>query len=132
MTTNAPFADLAAKARRVHDAVTLVRGRARSADGHVTIEVDAAGHITALTITDSALSANGAAALAAAVTDTHREACAEAAHEAQALRDELTSDPLVSKVIGELDAEATTVTRPPAEPAHEDEGYYRGGFLHRA
>ncbi|RVW02841.1 YbaB/EbfC family nucleoid-associated protein [Rhodococcus xishaensis] len=122
MTGSAPFDDLAAKARRVHEAVTLVRGRAQSAGGHVTAEVDAAGHITALTITDTAL-AEGAAALATIITDTHRAACAEAGKAAQAIRDELAADPRVAQVI------AGTGTNAPVTPPHhpgpeEDEGAY--------
>ncbi|WP_156112087.1 hypothetical protein [Prescottella defluvii] len=36
MTGTAPLDDLAVKARRVHEAVTLVRGRVQSVGGHVT------------------------------------------------------------------------------------------------
>lgn len=92
MTSRAPLDELAVKARRVHEAVTLVRGRAQSAGGHVAAEVDAAGRITALTIADTAL-ARGAVALAAIVADTHRAACAEAEKAAQDLRNELAADP---------------------------------------
>lgn len=98
MTGTAPLDELAAKARRVHEAVALVRGQARSAGGHVVVEVDAAGHISALTITDTALT-GGAATLAAIVTTTHRAACAEAERAAQSLRDELAADPRVARVI---------------------------------
>ncbi|BDE58644.1 hypothetical protein GS491_20130 [Rhodococcus hoagii] len=121
MTSNAPLDDLAAKARRAHEAVTLVRGRAQSAGGHVAAEVDAGGRITALTITDAAL-AQGAAALAALITDTHRAACAEAEQAAQALRDELAADPRVARVIADTSAHTPAAPRP--RPTHEDDDAY--------
>lgn len=121
MNGGAPLDELAAKARRIHEAVTLVRGRARSAGGHVVAEVDAAGHITALTITDNAL-IGGAAALAELVTTTHRAACAEAEKAAQALRDKLAADPRVARII------AGTSTNAPAAPNHQvasdDDAYF--------
>ncbi|MGO4205250.1 YbaB/EbfC family nucleoid-associated protein [Rhodococcus sp. TAF43] len=123
MTSRAPLDELAVKARRVHEAVTLVRGRAQSAGGHVAAEVDAAGRITALTIADTAL-ARGAVALAAIVADTHRAACAEAEKAAQDLRNELAADPRVARVI------AGTGTDAPAAPGHrpapeeDDDVYY--------
>ncbi|PTR24218.1 YbaB/EbfC DNA-binding family protein [Rhodococcus sp. OK519] len=123
MTSSAPLDDLAAKARRVHEAVTLVRGRAQSAGGHVTAEVDAAGRITALTITDTAL-AGGAAALAAIVTDTHRAACAKAERAAQALRDELVADPRVAQIVAGTGTNAPAAPRHHPTPVEDDDAYY--------
>ncbi|CAM3188334.1 YbaB/EbfC family nucleoid-associated protein [Prescottella defluvii] len=123
MTGTAPLDDLAVKARRVHEAVTLVRGRVQSVGGHVTAEVDAAGRITALTITDTAL-AGGATALAAIVTATHRAACAEAEEAAQALRDELAADPRVAQVIAGTRTTAPAAPRHHPGPEEDDDAYY--------
>ncbi|MGO4203891.1 YbaB/EbfC family nucleoid-associated protein [Rhodococcus sp. TAF43] len=121
--TSAPLDDLAVKARRVHEAVTLVRGRAQSAGGHVTAEVDAAGRITALTITDTAL-AGGATTLAAIVTATHRAACTEAEEAAQALRGELAADPRVAQVIAGTRTTAPTTPRYHPGPDADEDAYY--------
>ncbi|QKT12152.1 YbaB/EbfC family nucleoid-associated protein [Rhodococcus sp. W8901] len=123
MTHSAPLDDLAVNARRVHEAVTLVRGRAQSAGGHVTTEVDATGRITALTITDTAL-AGGAAALAAIVTETHRAACTEAEGAAQALRGELAADPRVAQVIAGTRTTARAAPRHHPGPEEDDDAYY--------
>ncbi|WP_165497168.1 YbaB/EbfC family nucleoid-associated protein [Rhodococcus sp. ABRD24] len=131
MTSSAPLDELAAKARRVHEAVTRVRGRAESAGGHVTAEVDAAGRITALTITDAAL-AGGAAVLATTITDTHRAACTEAECAAQALRDELTADPRVARVIAGTGTDAAAAPRHHPAPVEDDDPDYTGPILRPA
>jgi DNA-binding protein YbaB len=133
MTPGPRFEELAAKARRVHDAVTLVRGHARSAAGHVAVEADAAGSMVSLVIDDGGL-ALGATALAAAIADTHRAACADAARQAQALRDELVADPLVARVVAGVGSALSAAPRSPLEPADEDEdgAHYRSGVLRPA
>lgn len=118
-----PFEELAAKARRIQQAVTLIRGRAESAGGGVTVEVDAAGHITDLHITDAAL-AFGADALAAAIAETQRAACGEAEAAAQDQRDELAADPRVGHVIDRLGSEVAAAQRLPVRSEEDEDRFY--------
>ncbi|MFC4604148.1 YbaB/EbfC family nucleoid-associated protein [Rhodococcus kronopolitis] len=121
------FDDLAAKARRIEQAVARIRGSAVSTRGDVTVEVDAAHRLTALRITDTA-PAGGVDALATAIADTHRAACDSADAAARALRDELTADPTVARVLDRLRTHPPSAASPPA-PSAADPFRPRGPIL---
>ncbi|MET7767402.1 YbaB/EbfC family nucleoid-associated protein [Nocardia sp. NPDC005366] len=84
-------AAIAARVKRINEAVERVRGRSRSTDGTVYIETDARGSITDLRLSEYALE-YGAERLAGLIVDRHRVAYAAAEAEAERAFTELSTD----------------------------------------
>ncbi|MDV6267908.1 YbaB/EbfC family nucleoid-associated protein [Rhodococcus globerulus] len=130
------FPELTVLARQVDIEVGKVRARADAGGGAVSVEVDAFGAITDLQLTESGLRA-GAAALSAAITASHRTACAAAAAAAQELRAPLLRD---SRVAGAMEAfnqvpavpETHLLRRAGRAPVDDDPPFGGGSFMRRA
>lgn len=73
------------------DALTVLRGRACSADGAAEVVVDGGGRLVSLTLAES-VTALTAARIAALVVDTERAAARDALARRHAVLDDLTAD----------------------------------------
>ncbi|MGG7101014.1 YbaB/EbfC family nucleoid-associated protein [Rhodococcus sp. 24CO] len=127
------FPELTVLARQVDAEVGKVRARADAGGGAVSIEVDAYGTITDLQLTESCLRA-GHAALSAAITASHRTACAAAAEAAQELRAPLLRDSRVARAMEAFDQvpaapETRVLRRVNRAPVDDDPPFGGGSFM---
>ncbi|KJF25236.1 hypothetical protein CJ178_22445 [Rhodococcus sp. ACPA4] len=130
------FPELTVLARQVDIEVGKVRARADAGGGAVSVEVDAFGAITDLQLTESCLGA-GAAALSAAITASHRTACAAAAAAAQELRAPLLRDSRVARAMEAFNQvpavpETHLLRRAGRAPVDDDPPFGGGSFMRRA
>lgn len=107
--------DIGLKVRRAQDALAQIRGTARS--GGVEVVVDANMHLTGLHLTEAVL-AHSPDQVAALITNTYRDAAADAEPQVRAATAELVDDPSVTRARTQIDTAAST---PPTQAEAADE-----------